>query len=90
VQCGEALKPLVQEIERSDAGLDGELRAVLDDIHSNLVSLNEDQRLCEAELSARMEQCRNDLVTLEQHSGLRRTYNGNLREQDARFLDSMR
>ncbi len=90
VRCGEALKPLVQEIERSDAGLDDELRTFLDDIHLDLISLNEDQRHCEAEMSARMAQCRNDLITLEQHSGLRRTYSSNLRDQDARFLDSMR
>ena len=90
VQCGKALKPLVQEIEHAGAGQDPELRGVLADIHSNLASLNEKQRACEAELSARMDQCRADLMTLEQHSGLRRTYTGRLRDQDARFLDSMR
>ena len=89
-QCGEALKPLVQEIERSAAGQELELRGVLADIHSNLASLNEKQQACEAELSTRMDQCRADLITLEQHSGLRRTYSGRLRDQDARFLDSMR
>ena len=88
VQCGETLKPLVQELERSGAA-DDELRRLLADIRSNLLVLNEKQRTCETALSARMDQCRADLLALNQHSVLRRTYHGS-REQDARFLDSMR
>lgn len=90
VRCGEALKPLVQLIERSDAGPGDQLRAVLDDIHRNLISLNEDQRRCEMEVSSKMAQCRSDLIALDQRSGLRRTYGSGLRDQDARFLDSKR
>jgi hypothetical protein len=90
VKHGETLKPLIQEIERSGADQGSELQDILADIHANLVALNEKQRFGEALLSGRMDQCRADLTTLEQHSGLRRTYSGRLGDQDARFLDIMR
>ena len=94
VRGARAVRGGAQTARAGDRALGGrsdlELRGVLADIHSNLASLNEKQKACEAELSARMDQCRADLMTLEQHSGLRRTYGGRLRDQDARFLDSMR
>lgn len=89
-ECGETLRPLVRELERTSSGADAELRGLLADIRANLLSLNEKQSACESALSARMDECRTELSSLRRHDELRGAYHGSSQEQNARFLDSLR
>lgn len=88
VERGEALKPLVRDAVQADS--DTGLQDMLARVRANLDSLHEKQRACEAVLADRMDRCRADLAALRQQSGACIAYQGGRREQDARFLDSIR